>query len=184
MEISRLTRFFSCINICCLMKFTFSFNNQYFPRNILRPQRWSKPVFADWFKISHISSDSLKTDYNISFGFFWGHILLCNQSPSESDVWTPSLKKRLCSCKKRQQWGRNKRAERKHYLGFKSGKASDPEEQICIGINKDGCGLCLPKLLFCRVACMTGRQVCLISEDSRMEGEENITCNICLGIYF
>lgn len=46
MEISRLIWFiiFSYINIHCLMKFIFSFNHQYFSRNILRPQRCSKPV--------------------------------------------------------------------------------------------------------------------------------------------
>lgn len=42
-----------------------------------------KASFADWFKISRISSASLQIDYNILFGFFWGHILLCKVPESQ-----------------------------------------------------------------------------------------------------
>lgn len=61
--------FICCINIRCLMKFIF-INNQYFSRNILRPQRWSKPVLLTDSKSAISLLTVWKQIVTSSLGFF------------------------------------------------------------------------------------------------------------------
>lgn len=55
------------------MKFISSFNNQssVFLREHFQAPEAAKATFADCFKVSHISFDSLKTDYHIPLFFFF-----------------------------------------------------------------------------------------------------------------
>lgn len=55
------------------MKFVFSFNNQssVFLREHFQAPETVKATFADCFKVSHISFDSLKKDYHILYFFFF-----------------------------------------------------------------------------------------------------------------
>lgn len=56
-----------------LMKFVFSFNNQssVFLREHFQTPEAVKATFADCFKVSHISFDSLRKDYHILYFFFF-----------------------------------------------------------------------------------------------------------------
>lgn len=101
------------------MKFVFSFNNQssVFLREHFQAPETVKATFADRFKVSHISFDSLKKDYHIFFFFRIHSSFLQSQSMPARCLNTQSEKK--CSTL----------AER----GKKEGRAEGQEENIIYG---------------------------------------------------